>query len=105
MAEIPPRTETIFSLATKSANHIRAQLPEELKHPQVGIICGSGLGGLAATLNPSPQFELSYTQIPNFPHSTVVGHAGKFVFGLLGESKTPVVMMVGRVQSVSSYPT
>lgn len=73
MAETTLRTETIFSLATQSANHILAQLPEELKHPQVGIICGSGLGGLAGTLHPrseAPQFEISYTQIPNFPHST-----------------------------------
>jgi len=43
------------------------------------------------------QFELSYEDIPHFPHSTVVGHAGKFVFGFLGERKTPVVVMVGRV--------
>lgn len=65
--------ETIFSLATHSANHIRALLPEELRNPQVGIICGSGLGGLERTLHPgseAPLFEISYTKIPHFAHST-----------------------------------
>lgn len=65
--------ETIFSKATQSANYIRDLLPEELKHPQVGIICGSGLGGLEWTLHPkaeAPLFEISYTKVPGFAHST-----------------------------------
>ncbi|RPB17316.1 inosine guanosine and [Morchella conica CCBAS932] len=95
MAEVT--TTTTIAFAAQSAYHIRTQLPPALSKPCIGIICGSGLGGLAETLHSSPQFEISYTKIPNFPHSTVVGHAGKFVFGLLGEKKTPVVMMVGRV--------
>jgi hypothetical protein len=37
--------------------------------------------------------------MPVFP-TLVQGHAGKLVFGLLGEKQTPVVLMVGRVQSV-----
>ncbi|KAL7267848.1 Purine nucleoside phosphorylase [Rhizina undulata] len=97
MAAIEARAQTMFALATQSAQYILSQLPEELKAPHVGIICGSGLGGLAEILHPSPQFSLSYSKIPNFPHSTVQGHAGKLVFGLLGNKKTPVVMMVGRV--------
>ncbi|CAZ86073.1 unnamed protein product [Tuber melanosporum] len=90
-------SESFYARATESANHVRNLLPEELKNPHVGIVCGSGLGGLAGMLDQEELFELSYKSIPHFPHSTAVGHAGKFVFGLLGEKKTPVVVMVGRV--------
>jgi len=87
---------TIFELASKAATQIQSVVPNELKSPRVGIICGSGLGGLVDTLHKSPQFEIPYSDIPEFPRSTVVGHAGKLVFGFLGEKKTPVVVMVGR---------
>ncbi|RPB01697.1 inosine guanosine and [Choiromyces venosus 120613-1] len=90
-------SESIYAQATESANYVRNLLPEKLKKPDVGVICGSGLGGLAGMLDQELLFELSYKDIPHFPHSTVVGHAGKFVFGFLGEKKTPVVVMVGRV--------
>ncbi|KAG5460989.1 MAG: nucleoside phosphorylase domain-containing protein [Olpidium bornovanus] len=61
--------------------------------PQILIICGSGLGGLAKTLE-SPTKEFAYSEIPNFVESTVAGHAGKLVFGKL--SGVPAVCMVGR---------
>ena len=60
--------------------------------PEVGIICGSGLGGLAKTLdNPT---VIDYKDIPNFPRTTVHGHAGQLVFGTIGDKK--VVCMKGR---------
>lgn len=63
-------SESIYTQATESTNHIRNLLPEQLKNPHVGIICGSGLGGLAGMLDQELQFELSYEDIPHFPHST-----------------------------------
>ncbi|TGZ85053.1 inosine guanosine and [Ascodesmis nigricans] len=89
---------TIFDEATKSADFIRSQLPQELQNPVLGIICGSGLGGLADTLHaePAPRKAIGYEDIPGFPVSRVPGHAGKLAFGYLGEKKTPVVIMSGR---------
>ncbi|KAG0225724.1 hypothetical protein BGW42_004124 [Actinomortierella wolfii] len=69
-------------------------LPAALAKPKVGIVCGSGLGGLVNTLR--EKVEFNYSDIPGFVTSTVVGHAGKLVFGLLGEKATPTVCMVGR---------
>ncbi|KAE8145545.1 nucleoside phosphorylase domain-containing protein [Aspergillus avenaceus] len=74
---------------------LNERLPKSLKKPQVAIVCGSGLGGLADTINDEPRVEFDYSSIPHFPHLTVPGHAGKLVFGLLG-GQVPVVLMVGR---------
>ncbi|WLF78250.1 Purine nucleoside phosphorylase [Lodderomyces elongisporus] len=75
----------------------------ELKHPRVMIICGSGLGGIADTLDPSSIIEISYSEIPGFKTSTVQGHAGKLVFGLIGANKVPVMCMVGRLHFYEGY--
>ncbi|EHB01060.1 Purine nucleoside phosphorylase [Heterocephalus glaber] len=48
---------------------------------QVAVICGSGLGDLADRLTQAQSFD--YSDIPNFPRSTVPGHAGRLVFGFL----------------------
>jgi len=56
--------------ATATADTIRAYLPESLKSPKIAIICGSGLGGLANTIDPEPRVELPYSQIDGFPVST-----------------------------------
>ncbi|KAI5813039.1 nucleoside phosphorylase domain-containing protein [Pyronema omphalodes] len=87
---------TIYDLATQATEFINPQLPAALKNPKIGIICGSGLGGLVHTLEAEPQVSIPYSDIPHFPQSSVIGHASKLVFGLLGASKTPVVVMVGR---------
>ncbi|KAL1925050.1 uncharacterized protein VTP21DRAFT_4704 [Calcarisporiella thermophila] len=82
----------------ESAAYISARLPDHLKPPKlkVGIICGSGLGGLVDTLDKETKVEFAYSEIPGFVVSTVAGHAGKLVFGLIGEEKTPAIFMVGR---------
>ncbi|HHX53038.1 MAG TPA: purine-nucleoside phosphorylase [Erysipelothrix sp.] len=60
--------------------------------PQIGIILGSGLSSLVDHVkNP---IELSYQDIPNFPVSEIVGHAGKLVFGTTGNKE--VMLMAGR---------
>jgi purine-nucleoside phosphorylase len=87
-----------YARATETAKYVRSQLPEALQYPKVAIVCGSGLGGLAETIESEPKVELAYGTIPNFPKSTVVGHAGKFVFGQIGPQKTPVALLVGRAQ-------
>ncbi|KAI5803260.1 purine nucleoside phosphorylase [Geopyxis carbonaria] len=96
--------DSIFAQTTKTADFIRSKLNQELKAPRVGIICGSGLGGLYETLEPTPQVSIPYSEIPGFLLSTVPGHEGRLVFGLLGDSKTPVVMMVGRVHFYEGHP-
>lgn len=68
--------------------------------PKVAIILGSGLGDYANKIQVVS--ELSYDQIEGFPVSTVPGHAGKFIFGYVGE--VPVVCMKGRVHYYEGYP-
>lgn len=68
--------------------------------PKVAIVLGSGLGDFANTIQ--VEAELSYSEIEEFPVSTVPGHAGKFIFGYLGE--VPVVCMKGRVHYYEGYP-
>lgn len=56
--------------ATETAAYVRSKLPSILQSPKVAIVCGSGLGGLADTIEPEPKVELAYATIPNFPRST-----------------------------------
>lgn len=60
--------------------------------PKVGIILGSGLGGLTKTIE--IEKEIPYSEIPNFPVSTVEGHAGHLITGKLGGQS--VIAMQGR---------
>lgn len=69
-------------------------------HPKVAIVLGSGLGDYADDIR--VEAELEYGDIEGFPVSTVPGHAGKFIFGYVGE--TPVVCMKGRVHYYEGYP-
>uniref|UniRef100_H2LWB8 Purine nucleoside phosphorylase n=1 Tax=Oryzias latipes TaxID=8090 RepID=H2LWB8_ORYLA len=67
--------------------------------PRVGIVCGSGLGGLAEMLK--DQVAFNYKDIPNFPQSTVHGHAGRLVFGTL--KGRACVCMQGRFHLYEGY--
>src|SRR4051794_26272175 len=67
--------------------------------PQVGIILGTGLGGLAEDIE--AEAKIPYADIPHFPRSTVKSHAGQLVCGRLG-GKT-VVAMEGRVHFYEGY--
>lgn len=67
--------------------------------PTVGIILGTGLGGLVKEI--SVEFTLPYNEIPNFAISTVEGHSGKLIFGELGGKK--VVAMQGRFHFYEGY--
>lgn len=68
--------------------------------PKVAIVLGSGLGDYAESIR--VESELSYSEIEGFPVSTVPGHAGKFIFGYVGD--VPVVCMKGRVHYYEGYP-
>ncbi|KAL8928026.1 MAG: hypothetical protein Q9208_002101 [Pyrenodesmia sp. 3 TL-2023] len=99
----PKDNSTAFSRASETVQFLEKQLPEALRRPRLGVICGSGLGSLAETVLPQPTEEVPYTSIPHFPSSSVQGHAGKLVFGLMQKERSPVVFMVGRVQSVNLF--
>jgi purine-nucleoside phosphorylase len=80
----------------KAVEFIEAKM--EFK-PDIALILGSGLGVLAEEI--SDKKTLKYEDIPNFPVSTVEGHAGQFVFGNLEGKK--VVAMQGRFHFYEGY--
>lgn len=67
--------------------------------PEIGIILGSGLGGLVDLVEVS--VAIPYEDIPNFPVSTVKGHAGKLIFGKIGSKS--VMMLAGRFHYYEGY--
>src|SRR5690349_8905716 len=67
--------------------------------PEVGIVLGSGLGNFVSELN--IEEEISYSDIPHFPVSTVEGHSGKLMFGAFGGKK--IVAMAGRFHFYEGY--
>ena len=67
--------------------------------PAVGIILGTGLGGLAKEIK--KETVIDYGDIPNFPLSTVETHKGKLIFGTLAGKK--VVAMQGRFHKYEGY--
>ena len=74
----------------QAAAFLRERLPAA---PQVGLVLGSGLGGLADRLE-SPVY-IPYAEIPGFAVSTAPGHAGRFAAGLLAGKQ--VLCMQGRL--------
>ncbi|MFI3292206.1 MAG: purine-nucleoside phosphorylase [Rikenellaceae bacterium] len=67
--------------------------------PEVGVILGSGLGNFADAIDVS--YVVEYSDIPNFPQSTVAGHKGRMIFGEVGGKK--VVAMQGRFHFYEGY--
>jgi purine-nucleoside phosphorylase len=67
--------------------------------PEIGIILGTGLGGLAREI--AVEAEVPYAEIPGFPLSTVETHAGRLLIGRLGGR--PVVAMQGRFHRYEGY--
>jgi len=80
----------------ETAAAVRARIT---KSPQIGLILGSGLGGLAdAVENPA---IIPYHELPHWPVSTVVGHSGQLVLGQLQGRR--VVVMQGRTHYYEGY--
>ena len=67
--------------------------------PRVGIILGTGLGGLVEHID--IKLAIPYEEIPHFPVSTVEGHSGRLIFGEL--AGVPVVAMQGRFHYYEGY--
>jgi purine-nucleoside phosphorylase len=82
-------------IKTTSA-YIKSKISVE---PEIGIILGTGLGGLVKEIN--IKHTIPYEEIPNFPVSTVEGHSGKLIFGELGGKN--VVAMQGRFHFYEGY--
>src|ERR1700752_4237387 len=79
-----------FSRAEAAAEVIRSKTA---LRPEIALVLGSGLGDFADNLNDS--IRIPYADIPHFPRSTAIGHAGRLVMGHIAE--TPVAVMQGRV--------
>jgi purine-nucleoside phosphorylase len=86
----------LFDRIQAAANVVREVTP--LK-PEVGIILGTGLGGLADEIE--LETSIPYQDIPGFPLSTVESHAGRLLLGQLG--KRAVVAMQGRFHRYEGY--
>ena len=80
----------------KTADFLRSK---GFADPEAGIVLGTGLGGLTTEID--NQIEVPYAAIPEFPVSTVKGHAGKLIFGDFGGKK--VVAMKGRFHYYEGY--
>lgn len=107
-----PREE----IASRHARHLSGFVPETVvavrKHtsltPAVGIVLGSGLGGVAdrvdteSTDDSGPAgADLETNKLPHWPHSTVHGHAGRLVLGYW--RRVPVVVLRGRAHRYEGY--
>lgn len=81
----------------EAADFLLKRLPFKAK---IGIILGSGLGELGNKIEDPT--TIPYSEIPNFAHSTAIGHKGNFICGKLGG--VPVVAMQGRFHYYEGYP-
>lgn len=80
----------------QTAQYLKAQVNDM---PQIAIILGTGLGALVDYIE-DKQF-IPYKEIPNFPISTVEGHSGNLIFGILGGKR--VMAMQGRFHYYEGY--
>jgi purine-nucleoside phosphorylase len=85
-----------FALAESAAQLI---LSRTSLRPRIGLVLGSGLGGFADSL--SEPSRIPYTEIPAFPRSTAIGHAGQMVIGKA--AAVAVAAMQGRVHLYEGY--
>lgn len=83
-------------MTNAAVEYITAQTP--LK-PEVAVVLGSGLGAFADELTDS--ISIPYADIPGFPKSTAIGHAGKLVIGKV--SGVPTAVMAGRFHIYEGY--
>lgn len=94
MTDIKRELETAY-LSLKEQNRIPFT-------PDIALALGSGLGDYADSADFTKVAEIPYSEIEGFPVSTVSGHDGRFVFGIVGDKK--VVCMKGRVHYYEGYP-
>lgn len=90
-----------FTRAEQAAQFILAALAQNpaLGIPRIAVVLGSGLGDFSGSLQQA--VVIGYEQIPFFPRSTAIGHAGRLVIGKLGD--VTVAVMQGRVHQYEGY--
>jgi purine-nucleoside phosphorylase len=88
--------EAVLKEIERAADFVLDRIGES---PAIGIILGTGLGGLVEKV--AIDQALSYQEIPHFPLSTVPGHAGRLIFGRCAGKK--VLVMQGRVHFYEGY--
>lgn len=82
---------------TESIDYIKSIIGDFT--PTVGVVLGSGLGQFADKIDVI--HAINYNEIPNFPISTVAGHDGKLIFGVIGTRK--IIVMKGRFHYYEGY--
>lgn len=87
----------MFQAIRETVEYIKKKT--EQFQPEVGIILGTGLGGLVNEMEVA--YSLMYPNIPNFPISTLEFHSGKLIFGTLNGKR--VVAMQGRLHYYEGY--
>ena len=87
----------MLSNISETISYIRQKVGDF--NPEVGIILGTGLGGLVSEIE--VQHQLMYSNIPNFPMSTLEFHSGKLIFGTISGKK--VIAMQGRLHYYEGY--
>jgi purine-nucleoside phosphorylase len=85
-----------FVRAEAAANFI---LGKTKLRPRIGLVLGSGLGAFANEIGGAAHID--YKNIPHFPRSTAIGHAGRMVIGKVAD--VPVAVMQGRVHFYEGY--
>jgi purine-nucleoside phosphorylase len=85
-----------FQLADAAAQFILTRTP---LRPKIGLVLGSGLGAFAGSLTDATR--VPYADIPTFPRSTAIGHAGQMVLGKTGS--IAVAAMQGRAHLYEGY--
>ena len=88
--------DKLYEKLSEAAVSVRSRVSAE---PEIAVILGSGLGTLTEELMNST--AIPYKEIPHFPVSTVAGHAGRLVFGILHDKR--VMMMEGRPHFYEGY--
>ena len=88
---------------SEATDAIRMRLAGEprLAGPQLAMVLGSGLGGVAELLDPTPRVMIGYGEIPNVPPSSVAGHAGELLVGTV--RGTPAMLLSGRAHPYEGY--
>jgi len=92
------KNEYSTDAAVKAAAAIRLKAPTQ--QPTIGIILGSGLGGLAKSISES--VRIPFRDIPGFPEVTVAGHEGAVIVGALGGRE--IVALSGRFHMYEGHP-
>jgi purine-nucleoside phosphorylase len=87
-----------FDKLKEAVAYLKEQISGESR---IGVVLGSGLGAFTHEIN--VELEISYSEIPHFPVSTVEGHSGKLIVGKLDGNQ--ILVMAGRFHYYEGYAT